>query len=213
MRPLGGHIALNAGNGDFLASALPPVIHVRASSPHASDLKWLIEKLVREQTQDKLGARTASTHIAQLMLVELLRAHLAASGVFPPGWLRALGNARLAPSLRMMHGEPGRDWTIEELASACAMSRTTFSLHFKTSVGVTPIAYLIEWRMRLAERSLRESGLSIASVGRSLGYTSESAFSHAFKRILGYAPRSYRAARRDSARRLREGSEGAPPPS
>jgi AraC-like DNA-binding protein len=192
---LGGHIALNATNGDFLASALPPLIHVRASSPYAADLKWLIEKLVREQAQDNPSSGIASAQIAQLMFVELLRAHLAASGVFPTGWLRALGNSRLAPSLRMMHREPGRDWKLEELASECAMSRTTFALHFKASVGVTPFLYLTEWRMRLAERSLRESDLPIAALGRSLGYTSESAFSHAFKRVIGYAPRSYRAAR------------------
>lgn len=197
---LGGHIALNATNGDFLASALPPLIHVRASSPHAADLKWLIEKLVREQTQDKPGAGIASAQIAQLMFVELLRAHLAASGLFPTGWLRALGNPRLAPSLRMMHAEPGRDWKLEELASECAMSRTTFALHFNASVGVTPLRYLTEWRMRLAERSLRESDAPIAAIGHSLGYTSESAFSHAFKRVIGHAPRNYRAARLGSVK-------------
>ncbi|NWC94130.1 helix-turn-helix transcriptional regulator [Pseudomonas sp. IPO3778] len=135
----------------------------------------------------------ASSQIAQLMFVELLRAHLAASGAFPVGWLRALGDSRLAPSLRLMHQAPERDWKLEALASACAMSRTTFSVRFKASVGRTPFAYLIEWRMRLAERALRESDLSVAGVGQSLGYTSESAFSHAFKRVVGRAPRSYRA--------------------
>lgn len=190
---LGGHIALNPTNGDFLASALPPMILVRAESPYAADLKWLIEKLVREQTQERPGAGIASSQIGQLMFVELLRAHLAASGSFPVGWLRALGDSRLAPSLRLMHQAPERDWKLEELASECAMSRTTFSVRFKTSVGRTPFAYLIEWRMRLAERALRESDLSVAAVGQSLGYTSESAFSHAFKRVVGRAPRSYRA--------------------
>jgi len=192
---LGGHIALNATSGDFLASALPSLIHVRASSVHAADLKWLIEKLVREQTTDKPGSGIASLQIAQLMFVELLRAHLAASGEFPIGWLRALGDSRLAPSLRLMHGEPGREWKLEELAQACAMSRTTFAVHFKRSVGTTPLAYLIDWRMRLAERALRESDLPIAAVGQSVGYTSESAFSHAFKRVIGQAPRNHRSAR------------------
>lgn len=191
---LGGHIVLDSVNGDFLATALPPLIHVQASSAHAADLKWLIEKLVREQAEEKPGSGMASTQIAQLMFVELLRAHLAASGGFPVGWLRALGDSRLVPALRLMHGEPGREWQLKELASECAMSRTTFALHFKASVGVTPFAYLTEWRMRLAERALHESDLPVAVVGRSLGYTSESAFSNAFKRVIGQAPRRYRSA-------------------
>ncbi len=190
---LGGHIALNPTNGDVLASALPPLMLVRAGSPHAADLKWLIEKLVREQAQEKPGTGIASSQIAQLMFVELLRAHLAASGAFPVGWLRALADSRLAPSLHLMHAQPEREWTLAELASECAMSRTTFSVRFKASVGRTPFVYLIEWRMRLAERALRESDRSVAEVGHSLGYTSESAFSHAFKRVVGRAPRSYRA--------------------
>jgi AraC-like DNA-binding protein len=195
---LGGHILLDATNGDFLASALPPLIHVQASSAHAADLKWLIERLVREQTDELPGAGIASTQLAQLMFVELLRAHLAASGTFPAGWLRALGDARLAPALRLIHDDPSREWQLEELARECAMSRTTFVLHFKTALGVTPLAYLTAWRMRLAERALRESNLPVAAVGRSLGYTSESAFSNAFKRVIGYAPKRYRSAHASS---------------
>jgi AraC-like DNA-binding protein len=190
---LGGHILLDSTNGDFLATALPPLIHVQASSAHAADLKWLIERLVREQADELPGAGMASTQLAQLMFVQILRAHLAESGTSPAGWLRALGDPRLAPALRLMHGEPGRQWQLEELARACAMSRTTFALHFKTAVGEAPLAYLTAWRMRLAERTLRESNLAVAIVGRSLGYTSESAFSNAFKRATGYAPRRYRS--------------------
>ena len=89
----------------------------------------------------------------------------------------------------------GQRLCLEELAQACAMSRTTFAVHFKRSVGTTPLAYLIDWRMRLAERALRESDLPIAAVGQSVGYTSESAFSHAFKRVIGQAPRNHRSAR------------------
>ncbi|MGH8782521.1 AraC family transcriptional regulator [Paraburkholderia sp.] len=190
---LGGHVLLDSTNGDFLASALPPLIHVRGSSAHAADLKWLIERLVRELTDELPGASIASTQLAQLMFVHLLRAHLAGSGTFPAGWLRALSDARLAPALRLMHGEPGREWKLETLAKECAMSRTTFALHFRTAAGVAPLAYLTAWRMRLAARSLQDGNVPVATLGRSLGYTSESAFSNAFKRMTGYAPRQYRS--------------------
>jgi AraC-like DNA-binding protein len=72
------------------------------------------------------------------------------------------------------------------------MSRTSFALHFRNVAGVAPLTYLTEWRMRLAERALREEKTPVASVARSLGYTSESAFSNAFKRIIGISPTAYR---------------------
>jgi AraC-like DNA-binding protein len=72
------------------------------------------------------------------------------------------------------------------------MSRTTFAEYFKTVAGMPPLAYLGQWRMRLAERSLREDNTPIARIAQSLGYGTESAFSHAFKRITGIAPGQYR---------------------
>ena len=73
------------------------------------------------------------------------------------------------------------------------MSRTTFAVRFKQAAGVAPLTYLTEWRMRLAERALRERDTPVADLARSLGYTSESAFSNAFKRVMGNAPRRYRS--------------------
>jgi AraC-like DNA-binding protein len=98
----------------------------------------------------------------------------------------------------MMHGDPGRNWQLSELARAVGMSRTTFALRFKSVTGVAPLSYLIAWRMRLAERALRDAGLPVSTLAFQLGYTSESAFSNAFKRVIGVAPNRYRAARRQN---------------
>ena len=89
--------------------------------------------------------------------------------------------------------EPARGWGLEALARDCGMSRATFAAHFKTNAGITPLAYLTQWRMRLAERALRDGNATISSLGYSLGYASESAFSNAFKRLVGQAPARYRA--------------------
>jgi AraC-like DNA-binding protein len=64
---------------------------------------------------------------------------------------------------------------------------------------MAPLTYLTEWRMRLAQKALREEDVSVAGLARSLGYTSESAFNHAFKRMTGYAPNRYRTAVRARA--------------
>jgi AraC-like DNA-binding protein len=190
---IGGHVRLDAASGSLLADVLPPLIHVRAASPQATVLRWLLDQLVRERAAELPGASVASTQLAQLMFVQILRAHLAASGTLAPGWLRAVSDQRLAPALQLMHGDPGRSWQLAELAKAAAMSRTTFALYFKTVAGVAPLAYLTGWRMRLAERALRDESIPVAALARSLGYRSESAFSNAFKRVTGRAPKHYRS--------------------
>jgi AraC-like DNA-binding protein len=93
-----------------------------------------------------------------------------------------------------MHDDPARTWHLEDLAKACAMSRTTFAFHFKAVAGVAPLTYLTEWRMRLAERALGEHATPVAVVAQTLGYASESAFSNAFKRVTGSSPTAYRRA-------------------
>jgi len=175
---IGGHIQLDPVNGGLLSTVLPPLIHVRAAAPQVP------------------GAQIASAQLAQLMFVQILRVHLSSAGTVKAGWLRALADPRIAPILRLIHDDPGHAWRLEELAAAAAMSRTTFALHFKAAAGVAPLTYLTEWRMRLAERALREDDMPVAVLARSLGYTSESAFSNAFKRITGSAPKRYRNAAR-----------------
>jgi len=192
----GGHVAINAARGGLVMDVLPPLIHVRSATPEAGALRWLLEQLVAELSSSQPGSHLAASHLAQLMFVQVLRAHLADAAQSPnAGWIRALSDDRIAPALRLMHSEPSRAWTLGELAQASAMSRTTFAARFKNVAGVAPVAYLLGWRMRLAERALLNSDAPISSVALSVGYTSESAFSNAFKRIVGVSPKRYRSAR------------------
>ncbi len=195
---IGGHVLLDPTSGGLLSDVLPPWIHVPAASAQATSFRWLLEQLVNERAADLPGAQLVSAQLAQLLFIQILRAHLRTSNPMS-GWLRALSDPRIAPALRLMHGDPARPWHLEELAKACAMSRTTFALRFRTSAGVAPLAYLAQWRTRLAERSLREESKPVAIIAQSLGYGSESAFSNAFKRMTGRSPKAYRAAARVAA--------------
>ena len=206
---LGGKVKLDAASGGLLTDVLPPLIHVRAASPQAVQLQWILRQLERERSAGLPGAGVAATHLAQLMFVQILRAHLEEPAAdFAPGWLRALADTRIAPTLRLMHGDPAKAWQLEELAASAAMSRTTFALRFRTVAGVPPLTYLLNWRMRLAQRALREDGASMAAIAQAVGYTSESAFSNAFKRVTGMAPKRYR----DAARAAADGISPDPKP-
>lgn len=189
---IGGHVQLDQEGGSLLAEALPPLILVRAASPQAIVLQWLLAQLVQERAGGLPGAEVASVQLAQLLFVQLLRVYLADADALPVGWLRALSDPRIAPALRLMHGEPGHPWQLGELAQAACMSRTTFTVRFKAATGVAPLTYLLHWRMRLAAHALREQNLPLLDIAVSLGYTSDSAFSHAFTRVVGMAPKRYR---------------------
>lgn len=98
----------------------------------------------------------------------------------------------LRPALRSMHAYPGWDWNLEDLASAAAMSRTAFSVKFKGAAGTSPLNYLTQWRMMLTQERLRADEQPIRSWIEEISYASESAFSHAFKRVVGVSPNQYR---------------------
>ncbi|GAB7524200.1 AraC family transcriptional regulator [Paraburkholderia sp. 2C] len=195
---LGGHVLLDPVSGPLLLNVLPPWIHIKAASPQAAVFSWLLDRLVEERAAGQPGSQLASAQLSQLLFIEILRAHLATSGPLNAGWLRALSDARIAPALRLMHESPARSWHLEDLAQACAMSRTTFASHFKAVAGVAPLTYLTHWRMRLAERALGDDATPVSVVAQTLGYASESAFSHAFKRITGRSPKGYRTALRST---------------
>ena len=147
---------------------------------------------MRERSLQRPGHRLMAEQLTQMLFVQMLRLHLSRSQAVDCGWLRAFGDARLQPALRCMHEQPGRAWTLEELAGAAAMSRTAFAVRFKAVVGLAPLAYLSEWRMLLARRALRQEARPMAAWVGELGYASESAFSHAFKRVVGMSPAQYR---------------------
>jgi AraC-like DNA-binding protein len=190
---IGGHVALDPDRGGLLADALPPVIHVEGRSTEAATIRWLLAELVSEVTANRPGALLASKQIAALLFVQIIRFYLAVSAPLAAGWLQALRDERIAKALRQMHGDPSRGWQLGELAKHAGMSRTTFAQHFKATAGVAPLTYLQNLRMRLAEQSLREGALSVSQLAESLGYASDSAFSNAFKRRTGMAPKRYQS--------------------
>ena len=188
---LGGHVELNPAGEALLPEALPPVGHVRASAAAAPRLCSSLDRILDEVTGNLMGSAFAIRQHGQLLLLDMLRAYVD-QAVLPPGRLRLLADERLRPALDLMHAEPGRPWRLAELARAASMSRTTFAARFRLVAGMPPLTYLSRWRMLLAQRALREGGDRIAALASVLGYASESAFSTAFKREVGEAPRDYR---------------------
>ncbi|GAC61264.1 MULTISPECIES: helix-turn-helix transcriptional regulator [Gordonia] len=129
----------------------------------------------------------------QLLLTEVLRLHLDTAPAAGHGWLTALRDPVLGPALEQLHSAPDRKWTVAELASAAAVSRSVIDERFRTVLGRSSIRYLHDWRMHIAQNLLASTSLPIGSVARRVGYDSEEAFSRAFKRAFGEAPSLWRS--------------------
>jgi len=91
-----------------------------------------------------------------------------------------------------MHDKVEHPSTVESLAAACGMSRSAFAVRFRDLVGETPLEYLTSWRIQKATGLLQKGDKKLFEVAKSVGYDSDAAFSKAFKRMVGVAPRQYR---------------------
>lgn len=107
-------------------------------------------------------------------------------------WLAALKDPCLSNTLYLMHRYPEDAWTLQSLAKASGLSRSGLNERFKQSVGITPLAYLSHYRLRLAARFLRQEQYSISKISELVGYASDHSFSGAFKRRYGQSPSHYR---------------------
>jgi transcriptional regulator GlxA family with amidase domain len=128
-----------------------------------------------------------------MLLVEVLRQHLATAPAADRGWLAALHDPVLQPALAALHAAPEQKWTVTELARAAAVSRSGLDERFRQVLGRSPIRYLTEWRMHLADDLLTSTDLGVAAIARRVGYDAEEAFSRAFKRHRGAPPAQWRS--------------------
>ncbi|MFI5952502.1 AraC family transcriptional regulator [Cryptosporangium sp. NPDC051539] len=196
---IGGHIDLDRSGDELLLSVLPRLTVLAGESAEADEVMRLLEQLLEERSAPRPGSNFAADQYAQLLLLQVLRAVLEHGSSSRPGWLTVLADPDLRPALTLMHTDPGRAWGLDELARASAMSRSRFATRFKQVSGQPPVAYLTRWRIRLAERALRETDTTVAALASELGYASESSFSHAFARTVGVSPGRYRRSVRTPA--------------
>lgn len=188
---IGGRFAFGE-EAHFLFDGLPPVAVIKSGSDQASVLSWALQRLAHELATPSPGNSIVVRYLGHIMLVQVLRLYLEQEGNDTPSWLLAVSDPRIGAAIQAIHADPARPWSVEDLAKIAGVSRSTLALRFKQKAGVAPLEYVLRWRMQLATRSLKSGHASISSIAQQLGYDSDSAFSHAFKRIMKCSPREYR---------------------
>ena len=148
---------------------------------------------LEESSGESQGVR--STKLPELLLIDALRLHLANAPASERGWLAGLRDPVLAPAMKAIHTAPERKWTVADLAMEAAVSRSSLDGRFRDVLGLSPIRYVNEWRMRIAQDLLATTEVTVAEIARRVGYESEEAFSRAFKRAHGQSPSPWRVGR------------------
>lgn len=172
-----------------LVKLLPKMICIDASSsPHMEWINSMLRFMAAEARELRAGGEAVITRLADILVVQTIRAWMEQDPTAQTGWLGALRHKQIGRAISLIHRDPQRAWTLESIASEVAMSRSAFAARFTELVGEPAMHYVARWRMFLALSWLKEEDVSVAEIASRLGYNSEAAFSRAFKRFIGISP-------------------------
>jgi AraC-like DNA-binding protein len=179
---------------DPALKAFPPAFVVRP--PPGPGQAWFDASIAYALEESSGQPRELrSTKLPELLLIEVLRLHLANAPAAERGWLAAVRDPLLAPVMKAIHTAPERKWTVADLAREASASRSLLDGRFRDVLGLSPMRYVKEWRMRVAQDLLVTTEVTVGAIARRVGYESEEAFSRAFKRAHGQSPSLWRAGR------------------
>ncbi len=177
-------VDLGGGLGNPLVHALPEVLVLPLHE--VSALAPTLELLFAEAFGDHCGRQAALNRLIEYFLILLLR-HVVDSKRLSSGVLAALGDARLARAITAMHERPEYPWSLAALAATAGMSRARFAQHFRAVAGCTPLSYLTDWRLSVAQTLLRR-GKTLKALAPAVGYQSPAALTRIFSKKLGLSP-------------------------
>jgi len=186
---LGGYFSFDSINASMLIDLLPRVLHIRATDPAIDSVAPIVELIKRETREMRAGQALVLTRLIEVMLVEALRS--APEDLSRTGLLAGLRDPQLAAALRSIHMDTAEQWTLATLARQAGMSRSSFAERFARVIGMTPLNYLLQWRIAVAKNLLVHEQMSVGETALAVGYQSATGFSTAFSRETGQAPKEF----------------------
>ena len=186
-----GSLSFDRASLKPITQLLPRFILIKADHAHTLALHITMQALASEMAGQAPGSEVVATRLAEVLFIQILRAHIASEPERNQGWLRAIFDPHVGAALNAVHDRVNKPWTVESLAEAAGMSRSAFAVRFKDLLGQTPLEYVTEWRMQKAMQLLEQRDQKLIDVARSVGYESDAAFSKAFKRVVGASPGGY----------------------
>jgi AraC-like DNA-binding protein len=153
------------------------------------------ELMITELAEPSLGSQAVAETLMKAFLVLMLRRH-SQRGHESSQVFAMMSDPRLACAMIKVLEQPGQPHTLESLAVAAGMSRTAFADRFRKVFAQSPNEFVQEFRLKLAARLLKTTDLPIKTIAVSVGYSSRSYFSRAFRTAYALDPSTYREANR-----------------
>jgi len=175
-----------------LAELLPAVLTLDSSSGLARWLEPLFALLEQETQARSPGAAAIFAKLADVFVSAALRSYLAAADSLDRLARPAVPDHGIAQTLKLLRARPEARWSVDVMASAAGMSRTSFNTRFRAVLGKAPMAYLTELRLRRAAGYLATTTKSLSEIAHLVGYETEASLSKAFSRAFGRPPGEYR---------------------
>ncbi|MET0967810.1 MAG: AraC family transcriptional regulator [Tardiphaga sp.] len=172
---------------------LPPLLIDRPGDDKVSAiLTSTLSEILALTAEATPGSEIMIGRLMEMLFVEVLRRYVSGLPPSAQGWFAALNDPLLGRAMWLVHSNPGRRWTVDDLAREAGTSRTVLAERFNDVLGQAPIEYVTNWRMQLAAERMRTGADSLAVIAGDVGYDSEAAFNRAFKRVTGVAPGRWR---------------------
>ncbi len=169
---------------------LPPAL----SLPKTEVGEWmepLLDSVEQDYSSPTPGSFASLARVSELLFSTALAKWLSQTDNNNP-WLGAFHDPYLGKALRAIHHQPGNDWTVSSLAKIAGVSRSSFASDFRTRLGVTPMAYVTNWRLWRAYLKLQDGDEDLSVLAGSTGFSCAASLTRAVRRHFGVPPSELR---------------------
>ncbi len=181
-----GLVRFDPGSSHPILDALPAVIHFDAVD-HAGPI-WTVVSLIDAEMRNHRGHGSSIVdRLTEVFFLQLIN-HYVDSHDADTGFLAALKDRRVHRALILIHREPEFAWTLATLGQRVGMSRATLIRRFQEVIGMSPMAYITDWRIMKAYHLIKHTTQPLEQIAQSVGFASARTLSRAFQRQYGCRP-------------------------
>src|SRR6266480_1087639 len=196
-RMICGFLACASAEDNPVISTLPALLKLNVEQGGAAEwIRSTFQYAAEEVSAGRPGSETVLAKLSELLFIEAVRRYAQALPQGQTGWLAGLRDPHVARALALLHHDITRPWSVDDLSREVGLSRSALADRFINLIGMPPMHYVASWRMQVATQKLRNTSASLAQVADLVGYSSEAAFSRAFKKAFGTAPATWRRSNR-----------------
>jgi AraC family transcriptional regulator, L-rhamnose operon transcriptional activator RhaR len=159
---------------------------LQVSNKQLDSLKALVKKLEHEESIKSPGRLFRMAAILMQLIGQVSEYY---SGTDAPNRAEVLRLGKVISYIETRYAKP---LSLDALAKRAAMSPSTLHRAFTSSMGESPINYLITVRLDRAKELLKDTNLSITEISSRVGFRDSNYFSRIFKKKQGKSPREFR---------------------